>query len=69
VGAALLPALLALADGDVGLDGPELLTGLVGGYEVGIRAGMTLMPRPLSTMSPALGMHWPVRQRLHACCG
>ncbi|MBA2699718.1 MAG: MmgE/PrpD family protein [Nocardioidaceae bacterium] len=42
VGAALLPALLALADGDVGLDGPELLTGLVGGYEVGIRAGMTL---------------------------
>jgi len=43
VGAALLPTLLALADGDAAtLDGPELLTALVMGYELGIRAGMAL---------------------------
>jgi len=42
VGAALLPALLALADGDAALEGPDLLTALIMGYEVGIRAGMTL---------------------------
>lgn len=43
VGAALLPTLLALADGDTAtLDGPELLTALVMGYEVGVRAGMAL---------------------------
>ncbi|MEJ7707654.1 MAG: MmgE/PrpD family protein [Nocardioidaceae bacterium] len=43
VGAALLPALLALTDGDAAtLDGPELLTALIMGYEVGIRAGIAL---------------------------
>lgn len=41
-GAALLPALLALADSDSPLDGPGLLAALVIGYEVGIRAGMAL---------------------------
>jgi 2-methylcitrate dehydratase PrpD len=40
-GAAVLPALLAIAD-DAVLDGPELLTALVMGYEVGIRTGMAL---------------------------
>ncbi len=42
VGAAVLPALLALADGDAGLKAPDLLTALVIGYELGIRAGMAL---------------------------
>lgn len=42
VGAAALPALLALADGDAALDGPGLLTAAVIGYELGIRAGMAL---------------------------
>lgn len=42
VGAAVLPALLALADGDAALEGPDLLTTLVMGYELGIRAGMAL---------------------------
>lgn len=42
VGAAALPALLALADGDTALDGPGLLTAVVIGYELGIRAGMAL---------------------------
>ena len=42
VGAAALPALLSLADGDVTLDGPGLLTTVVIGYELGIRAGMAL---------------------------
>lgn len=42
VGAALLPALLALTDEGGGVDGPELLTAFVVGYELGIRAGMAL---------------------------
>ena len=41
-GAAVLPALLALAGGDDTLDGPGLLTALVLGYELGIRAGIAL---------------------------
>ncbi len=42
VGAAVLPALLSLADGDADVDGPGLLTAVVIGYELGIRAGMAL---------------------------
>ena len=42
-GAAVFPALLALADsGDGELDGRELLTALVIGYEVALRAGIAL---------------------------
>jgi len=43
-GAAVLPALLALLDGAAGTDadGPGLLTALVIGYELGIRAGIAL---------------------------
>lgn len=42
VGAAVLPALLALADGGVDIDGPGLLTAVVIGYELGIRVGIAL---------------------------
>jgi 2-methylcitrate dehydratase PrpD len=41
-GVAVLPALLALADGTAKPDGPELLTCLVIGYEIAIRAGIAL---------------------------
>ncbi|MDX1656460.1 MAG: MmgE/PrpD family protein [Candidatus Competibacteraceae bacterium] len=41
-GAALLPALLALVDGGRELDGRGLLTTLVVGYEVALRAGIAL---------------------------
>lgn len=41
-GAALLPALLAYADGGCGISGREVLTSLVMGYEVAIRAALAL---------------------------
>lgn len=41
-GVAILPALLALADGDAPVDGKELLLCLTLGYEVAIRAGIAL---------------------------
>lgn len=41
-GVAVLPALLALLDSGVAVDGPELLTSLVMGYEVATRAGVAL---------------------------
>jgi 2-methylcitrate dehydratase PrpD len=41
-GAAVLPAALALLDGDVSSTGRDLLTALVVGYEVAIRAGVVL---------------------------
>lgn len=41
-GVVLLPTLLALADAEGGTDGREMLTGLVLGYEIAIRAGIAL---------------------------
>lgn len=41
-GVAVLPAVLALADGEMPVDGRELLTSIVMGYEVATRAGIAL---------------------------
>ncbi|MGH8929151.1 MAG: MmgE/PrpD family protein [Egibacteraceae bacterium] len=41
-GAAVLPALLAFVDAGAGVSGPQLLTTLVVGYEIALRAGIAL---------------------------
>lgn len=41
-GVAVLPAVTAFADGELSLDGAELLTRLIVGYEIALRAGLTL---------------------------
>jgi len=41
-GAALVPSLLAFVDAGAGVRGPELLTALVVGYEIALRAGVVL---------------------------
>lgn len=44
VGAVVLPALLAIAEMRRNIDGPELLTAAVAGYEIGPRVGLCMGP-------------------------